>query len=177
MRCFVVLLSLMISLLPATSALADEDQRAREIRTTFLFHIANYTIFPSQEQENPHLTFCFLESAPYLYEQEFAKVGVRQLNGMPTQAFRLNSIEDAEARHCDVLLVDKSEESEQVYAALEALNRKLVTVGVTRRFTNQGGLVSLVEQQSKINVFIDRKQYRKSPLKFSSLLLRHAKFL
>jgi hypothetical protein len=52
----------------------------------------------------------------------------------------------------------------------------MVSVGETRSFIENGGMLTIVPLQSKMKIFFSKQQYEKTTLKFSSLLLKRASF-
>lgn len=155
---------------------AQLGSSAAEIRTTFVFHIANYMSLPEDYDNGRNITFCFVEDTPYKYYNLFVKAGIKQLRGLQVSALKIEKIADVPSAECQLAFFGRSKESAALFSALEQFNSRIVTIGETRNFVKKGGIVGLVELQSRVKVLINRQEYDRSSTKFSSLLLRHARF-
>ena len=174
--CKCLLTVVLLTILLSPNLAAQRGSGAKDIRTTFVFHIANYMSLPDDFENQRNITFCFIEDAPYTYYNLFTGTGIKQLRGLGVNALSVQKIEDIAGAGCQLAFFSKSKESDALFAALTQLNLEIVTIGETRNFVNRGGIVALVELQSRIRVLINREEYDRTATKFSSLLLRHARF-
>ncbi len=170
------ILIFIIGFLAPQLGVAQLSSRAQDIRATFIFHIANYMSLPQKAKNSQRLTFCFLENAPYTYYEHFAKLNIKELRGLTVQVRKISKWQEIPDSECQLVFFDRKHEKEDVFAMLKTLNTNVVTIGESRNFVDRGGIVGLVELQSRIKVFINRQEYSKSSIKFSSMLLKHAKF-
>jgi hypothetical protein len=152
------------------------DSNADEIRSTFMFHIANFTKFPDQILISQKLTFCFMEDESSVIHKEFSVANIVRLQNLEVVGRKVTEVSDLQRISCQLLFVSAAKESPEVFAMLEALNNRTVSIGETRNFLKKGGLISLEEQQSKIQIMINQALYANSLMKFRSPLLKHAKF-
>lgn len=160
-----------------THARQVEYDSAERIRTTFLIHVARYTVFPDSTTEANDRSFCFLENTDGEHYLEFkeilARYSIKSVNLTPIQ---LGDHDEFEQHQCDFAFVDEEKESQQVFAMLENKRDETIFVGETNRFIENGGLISLIERQAKVRVFINQQKYRGGVIRFSSKLLKHSKF-
>lgn len=167
--------ALLFCLIPALVT-AQGSSSAAEIRTTFIYHIANYMTLPQKVKNSQQLTFCFFEDAPYNYYSRFKDANIPQLRGFAVRAIQISELNTVTESGCQLVFFDRKQENQAVFAMLKSLNNNIVTIGESRNFVDQGGIVGLVELQSRIKVIINRQEYTRSSVKFSSLLLKHVKF-
>lgn len=149
---------------------------ADEIRATFIFHIANFTNFPEQVLITQKLTFCFLEDKHNSIQQEFNIANITKLQSLDVVGVQISAYSDLQKISCQLLFVGASKESPELFAMLKVLNNRTVSIGETRNFLKKGGLISLEEKKSRIQIMVNKTLYANSSMKFRSSLLKHAKF-
>lgn len=175
-RWFNVTLILLFASMGSQAAINRFGSDADQIRSTFLFHIANYTNFPEQLKVTETITFCFLEDSNQRLFKEFNRSKIKRLQNLDLVGKTIEQSSELKANLCQLLFVDSTRESSTLFAMLKTLNDNTVSIGETRNFLKQGGLISLEERKSKIQIMINRELYTDSSTKFSSLLLKHVKF-
>lgn len=131
---------------------------------------------PDETDNQQKITFCFIEDAPYTYYNLFLDKGITTLRGLEIQAHKLDSEQELTGKDCQLAFFSEGKESDSLFDSLRAINSRVVTIGESRGFVSRGGIVGLVEMQSRVRVLINRREYNRTPTKFSSLLLRHARF-
>lgn len=156
---------------PARATASEPD----ELRASFLYHIAHYTIYPENNQPDT-FNFCFYESEDNVHSAIFNGLPKKQVKERDVQVLKVDINNDAQLKPCQLLFINQHAETKEVYARLEQLNKRLVTVGETRGFVENGGLLTIVPLKSKMKIFISKQQFENTPLKFSSLLLKRASF-
>lgn len=152
------------------------NSNADEIRSTFIFHIANFTIFPEQILINQKLTFCFMEDERDSIYKEFTLAKIVRLQNLEVIGKQVSGYSDLQQFSCQLLFVSAAKESSELFAMLKVMNNKTVSIGATRNFLKKGGLISLEEQRSRIQIMVNQSIYTNSLMKFRSPLLKHAKF-
>ncbi len=172
----IIVIALLALFFGQTYAQSRAEAEAEDIRTTFIYHIANYMSLPDDLDDQEKITFCFIEDAPYTYYNLFMKKGITKLRGLDIEAYQLNSKEEMAGKGCQLAFFSESKENDALFNSVRAINSRVVTIGETRSFVNRGGIVGLVEMQSRVRVLINRREYNRTSTKFSSLLLRHARF-
>ena len=169
------LLAILLLTAPISQANLAEEFKPEELRASFLYHIAHYTIYPENNQPDT-FNFCFYESENNQHSSLFENLPKKKVKEREVRLLKVD-INDAQAvKQCQLLFINQHSESEEVYARLPQLNKTLVTVGETRQFIENGGLLTIVPLKSKMKIFVSQKQFDNTPLKFSSLLLKRASF-
>ena len=146
------------------------------LRTSFLYHIAHYTVYPEESLDVSEFHFCFFESKNQNHSEVFKAIPKKRIKDRNIRLVRFDSSEEAEFSRCQLLFVNKEAESKELFEQLEKLNRTLVSARETRSFIEKGGMVTIVPLQSKMKIFFSHQQYENTALKFSSLLLKRANF-
>lgn len=147
-----------------------------QVRSAFLYQMAKFIEFP-KTNSNSSLTFCFYS----LKEGPGAVLSANNgltINTRPIEVFEVNpalSLADLSER-CDITYVDESHENDILasWTAPTALNT--VTVGESLSFLEQGGVAALVQEGSKIRLYINKQTMDKHNFKVLSRLLAVAKF-
>lgn len=147
-----------------------------KMRASVMVNLANYVNYHEYEQNTQRLAFCFLEDAPYIYHNLLTASDTMYLRGKELNVFRISEQEELLTKNCQLLFVDQNNESGALFAMLEEVNVTMMTIGESNNFINKGGIVGLIETQSRIKVFINKKEYSRTAMRFSSLLLKHVKF-
>lgn len=152
--------------------------KPEQLRASFLYHIVHYTNYPA-EKRRPRASkvhFCFLEAGKPRHSTIFKDWRQKKIREKDIDLVHISNIEHLEQHDCELLFVDKDAESDAIFDRLSSLNKEMVSVGETRDFVERGGMVTIVPLQSKMKIFLSREQYERSPLKFSSLLLKRVSF-
>lgn len=150
--------------------------KPEELRASFLYHIAHYTNFPDESLRSDTFNFCFLESADRPHTRVFHRLPKKRIKEKDIRLISLEGPGELDENECQVLFIGKQAESQELFARLERLNKTIVSVGETRDFIENGGMITIVPLQSKMRIFFSQEQYENTTLKFSSLLLKRANF-
>lgn len=160
---------------PATT-LHAQSFKPEALRTSFLYHIAHYTNYPDNVLNINRFNFCFLETEEQAHSELFELLPKKQVKERNIQLVRLTSENDELIKECQLLFINKEAESKSLYDKLVQLNKTMVSVGETRGFVENGGMITIVPLQSKMKIFFSREEFENTRLKFSSLLLKRANF-
>lgn len=150
--------------------------KPEELRASFLYHIAHYTNYPDESFSNNTFNFCFMEDANQSHTKVFDKLPKKRLKDKDIKLVSLEKPEQISGDQCQVVFIGKQAESQELFAKLQELNKTIVSVGETRDFIENGGMITIVPLQSKMRIFFSQEQYENTSLKFSSLLLKRANF-
>ncbi|MDO6695803.1 YfiR family protein [Aliiglaciecola sp. 3_MG-2023] len=151
----------------------DFEVTPTSIRSTFFLHVVNYSQW---QQRFTSLKFCSMEQAPQQHYQILQKSDLVTKNNLKIDLQLVNTFSDAIEQRCNYIFIDKSQESKLLYKDLKQTSLSIVTIGETIAFLRNGGLVSLIEENGKIKIYINKQQYANSPVKFSARLLKYANF-
>lgn len=150
--------------------------KPEQLRTSFLHHIVHYATYPQGQMGNDRIGFCFYEGPEKTHFSIFQSLPAKKLKDRNTVAVEIENISDIDTQKCQLLFVSRQVESSELFLKLQDWNKRMVSVGETRDFVERGGLITIVPLQSKMKIFLSRKQYENSDLKFSSLLLKRVNF-
>lgn len=150
--------------------------KPEQLRTSFLYHIVHYTNYPESAFSGDTIKFCFLEGNDKAHANIFKALPKKTVKDREVELVELNDINEIAGAHCQLLFVGKDAENDRLFGMLSVLNQELVTVGETRDFIENGGMVTIVPLQSKMKIFFSQTQYENTALKFSSLLLKRVSF-
>lgn len=169
----ITLLALLIGQWQGASA---QSFKPEELRASFLYHIAHYTSYPEESFAQDTFNFCFLEDEKQAHTRVFDKLPKKRLKDKDIKLLSLTTPEQLKKDNCQVIFIGKQAESRELFAKLGELNKTIVSVGETRDFIENGGMITIVPLQSKMRIFFSQEQFENTSLKFSSLLLKRANF-
>lgn len=151
---------------------SDAPTREYEIKAAFLYHFARFVEWSGEDAEE-EMALCVLGSDPFgraLDNLEGKAVRdraltVRRLDGMQA------------AQSCHILFISASEQGRlpQLLNALQA--GEVLTVGETKTFTKDGGMIRLFEAGNKIRFEVNLEAARRAQLTISSRMLKLADVL
>ncbi|CCQ10715.1 hypothetical protein PALB_15820 [Pseudoalteromonas luteoviolacea B = ATCC 29581] len=163
---------LLILLFSATASAKTPEQ----VRSAFLFQMSKFIEFP-KTQANDNLRFCFFDINEGPGKILSNNVGL-SINNRPIQVLQINSalslIELSE--RCDITYIDEKHENDILSAWAEPIALNTVTVGESLAFLEQGGVAALVQEGSKIRLYINKQVMNRHNFKVLSRLLAVAKF-
>ncbi|BDX08104.1 YfiR family protein [Planctobacterium marinum] len=176
LKVFKRLTSILVMSLVTWQAGYAQSFKPEELRASFLYHIAHYTSYPDESFNDNTFNFCFMEDANQSHTRVFNKLPKKRLKDKDIKLVSLETPEQLNGDQCQVIFIGKQAESQELFAKLEKLNKTIVSVGETRDFIENGGMITIVPLQSKMRIFFSQEQYENTSLKFSSLLLKRANF-
>ncbi|WP_462152516.1 YfiR family protein [Pseudoalteromonas xiamenensis] len=147
-----------------------------QVRSAFLFQMAKFIEFPKSQTENS-LRFCFYTLKEGPGSVLSSNTGL-SINDKPIQVKEINSalsLVDLSDR-CDITYVDESHENDILNAWTEPMALNTVTVGESLAFLEHGGVAALVQEGSKIRLYINKQVMNRHNFKVLSRLLAVAKF-
>lgn len=171
----IVWITLLLSLTLSISIYA-QSAKPEELRVSFLYYIAHYTTFPNTNFEGDHFNFCFLESGSKAHSKAFESLPKKSVQEFEINIIHLQSSEIEALKKCQLLFINKTAQSTELFKTLTTLNETVVSIGETRAFIENGGLLTIVPLQSKMKIFFSKQEFENTTLKFSSLLLKRASF-
>lgn len=147
-----------------------------QVRSAFLYQMAKFIEFP-KATSGASLTFCFysLKDGPGAVLS--ANNGLT-INTKPIEIFEVNqalSLTDLSER-CDITYVDENHENDILASLSTQTALNTVTVGESLSFLEHGGVAALVQEGSKIRLYINKQTMNSHNFKVLSRLLAVAKF-
>ncbi len=146
---------------------AGAELRVNEVKAAFLYNFANFVTWPRDAFESPRspLYYCIWGTSPVrplLADLLRGEV----VNGHP---LRLAPAGARDHSHCQILFV-----SAEVDLRAPLPRHGVLTVGETRAFLRQGGMIALVPHERRIRPLIARRTAEAAGIRISSKLLRIA---
>jgi hypothetical protein len=161
--------------LAAPGSLRGEGPSEYEVKAAFLYNFTKFVEWPPSAfaEGNAPLRLCVLGEDPFGRSLN-AAVGV----GEEVEGHRLTVVSTATLAHaagCQILFVSRSERERlpQILAPLKS--SPVLTVGDTKGFLDQGGIVNFILEGSKVHFEINPAAAEQAGLKISSKLLRLAR--
>lgn len=147
-----------------------------QIKAVFLFNFAQFVNWPTKTFAGPDEAFCIgiLGDDPFGSFLD-ATVKGEKVDSHPLVIARYSRIEDV--KNCQILFICKSEKdrSEKIFTYLK--NRKILTVGDSDGFLEDGGIISFSTKENKIHLMINPRAAKRANLSISSKVLRLAEIV
>ncbi|MFC3031076.1 YfiR family protein [Pseudoalteromonas fenneropenaei] len=147
-----------------------------QVRSAFLYQMAKFVEFPKSRTVNG-LRFCFftLDDGPGAVLQATKNLSI---NDLPIQILKIENNTNLRelSERCDISYVDENHENDILSAWTDTTALDTVTVGESLAFLEGGGVASLVQEGSKIRLYINKQAMNKHNFKVLSRLLAVAKF-
>lgn len=170
-------LVLVFLLLVGTSAAAlaaDSVSREYQVKAAFIYNFTKFVNWPPGhfETKDEPIVLGILGWNPFGSELAAAVEG-REVRGRAILVKELDSASDIES--VDVVFVPAGEERLLEGAALDSAHRAgVLTIGESRRFAGEGGIITLTMQADKVRFEINRQSAASGGLRLSAQLLQLA---
>jgi len=172
-------IALLAALLPAgfLSFARGETQPAPEyaVKAAFLFNFAKFVEWPDDAFADPAspLVLCVVGEDPF--GDALRSLKGKIVNGRPLAIRYLTTIEELD--RCHLLFVCPSEKPVLSKILQTTKGRSILTVGDMEGFTQDGGIINLVKEESRIGIEVNLEAAQRTRLKISSKLLALAKIV
>jgi YfiR/HmsC-like len=159
------------------SALAQsESPTEHQVKAAFLYNFAKFVEWPAEAFAAPNapLKLCVLGEDPFgsdLTELVHGKV----VNGHGVQVLNPQNLQ--QSINCHILFVSPSEKSKTRQIVESLRDKSVLTVGDTKGFSEQGGMVNFVLENDRVRFEINVTAAERARLKISSKLLNVAKLV
>ncbi len=167
-RTTALLAALGLFLVPASNGEGPEPVTEYQLKAAFLLNVARFVEWPEPVRDGP-IQFCVAGKDPFgdllpdvLRDQ--------RVQGRPLAAVHPRS--PAEMRQCRVLFVSASERKRAGDILKAVRGAPVLTVGETPRFAEDGGMVNMVLDASKIRLESNPDAVAQAGLRISSRLLQ-----
>lgn len=145
-----------------------------DLRAVYLFNFGRFVLWPADALEGESFRYCM--AADDVAERLRAVVQGERIGGLPVSIRLIPDGESLEGCHVLYLGSPLAEDS------AEWLERAgewpaLLTVGEERRFAEEGGMIGLTREGSRMMVVINQGAVGKSRLRISSKLIRMGKVI
>ena len=176
MKALLLSLALLLPLLPGQPAAESATDREHQVKAVFLYNFAQFVEWPDsafRDADTP-LVVGILGLDPFeTYLDEVVKG--EKVNNHEILVKRFKRIEDVD--YCHVLFVSDSEAPRLLQTLGVLKQRHILTVGESKAFSLQGGMVSFVTENGKIKLKVNLEAVQAAKLNVSSKLLRLAEIV
>ena len=147
-----------------------------QVKAAFLFNFAKFVEWPASSfsDASAPLRICVLGRDPF--GEELRNITKEKtVNGRKLEVSQVFDLQGA--RTCQILFIASSETArlKQIFASLRGTDA--LTVGDTKGFVEQGGMINFVLENSRVQFEVNRKAAEQGGLKISSKLLSVAKLV
>lgn len=147
-----------------------------QVKAAFLFNFAKFVEWPSSSfsDASAPLQICVFGQDPF-GEALRNITNEKTVNGRKFEIRQVSDLRDA--RSCHILFVASSGKipAKQIVEALRGAS--VLTVGDTKGFAEQGGMINFVLENDRVQFEVSRKAAEEAGLKISSKLLSVAKLV
>ncbi|TMP38833.1 DUF4154 domain-containing protein [Pseudoalteromonas citrea] len=147
-----------------------------EVRSAFLYQMAKFIEFPNQ-QTKATTRFCFysINKGPGAILSENKNLTVRN---RPIEVIKIDKNTNIMelSQQCDITYIDELSENDILSTWTDTTSLNMVLVGDSIKFLEGGGIASLVQEGSKIRLYINRRQITQHNFTVLSRLLAVSKF-
>ncbi len=147
-----------------------------EVKAVFLYNFAKFVEWPPEASEtsDPGFTFCVVGRDPFGDSLEQVVRG-KSVNG---RALKLRRVRAAsQARTCQIAFISASERKrlQQILDSMSGV--RVLTVGDTEGFVEQGGMINFALEEDRVRFEINLGAAERAGFKISSKLLSLAKIV
>ena len=173
-RALLLGLVLVLAAAPGLPALAEQQSVGEyKVKAAFLYNFTKFVEWPNHAFPDAAAPIVIAVLGEDPFGDAFDILKGKTVQGRPIVVRRIASL--AEAARVNILFVASSEKSRlgSVLPAAEGMHA--LTVGDTKGFAEQGGMIQLVRDGDKIGFEVNLDASRRAELKISSKLLTLAK--
>lgn len=163
-----------LAMMPAQGA--EITAREYEVKAAFLFNLGSFINWLEGTIGDTDAPFhiCVLGDDPFGERLDAITAG-QKINGHPVEIRRLNDV--SQAVGCEELFVSDSEQM-RLPAVFETLRGKpVVTVGESRNFIVNGGMIQFFRRDNKIRLMLDPEAFEETGVRPSANLMRIAQLV
>ncbi len=146
---------------------------SHQIMAVFVYNLTNFVTWPDEKFKGPDtpLFIGILGNDPFEGMLEKVVKG-ETVNGRPIAVQQDSEIHNLS--HCHIVVISSSMKMNLPQIFVEAGKYKVLTVGDTEGFAQQGGMVNLISVAGRMRLEVNLRAARKAGLQISSKLLNLA---
>lgn len=165
-------LALLLIFIPLIVNAKSPDQ----VRSAFLYQMAKFIEFPEEEAKKS-IQFCFysMDSGPASNLKSATNLSIRNKPIKLVEAKKTWTYRELSSA-CDITYIDETNENDILSAWTDTIESNMLTVGESIEFLERGGIASLVQEGSKIRLYINKQALEKQYFIVRSRLLAVSKF-
>ncbi|MDO9425135.1 MAG: YfiR family protein [Methylobacter sp.] len=162
-----------VVLLLSQQVIADDVDVEYKVKAGYLYNFTKFITWPEDNSETFNL--CIAGEDPF--GDLIDPIEQRSAFGRAIKLFRFNSLN--KEQHCHILFISASIKDNLLLKGMLTVHdtNKSLTVGESKEFAAQGGMIGFVNRQDKIKLQINLKMLQQSGLKISAKLLEVAELI
>jgi len=170
-------------IVPFSESKTQSDDLSRII-AAFVYHISKFVTWPdsSSDSLNNPLKLCILAQGEASLLQQFSELRSKKAQGRTIQVIAFDNKQKL-SRHievdgpCHILFASNGEWNEFTHSEIKRLRASTLLIGKSRHFLEGGGMMSLIQVESKIRIFLNPESMAQSQIKLESRLRSLARTL
>lgn len=149
------------------------DDVEYKVKAGYLYNFTKFITWPEDNSETFNL--CIVGEDPF--GDLIDPIEQRSAFGRPIKLFRFNSFN--KEQRCHILFISTSIKDNLLLKGMLVIHDvdKTLTVGESKEFAAQGGMIGFINRQGKIRLQINLKMMQQSDLKISAKLLEVAELI
>lgn len=174
-RVIMMMAVLIGSLSVPTIQAAEEVKKEYVVKAAFLYNFAKFVVWPDDQlgEDRGPVTICIVGQDPFGNALEpFQKKTVK---GRALSFERVEGLD--EIAQCHVLFISSSEKEKLPFILQRIKNRNILSVSDMEGFAEAGGMINLVNRESKVRFQINVDAVGREGLEMSSKLLHLAEIV
>jgi YfiR/HmsC-like len=147
-----------------------------QVKAAFLFNFAKFVEWPSNSFSDASAPFRICVLGPDPFGQELRDItNEKTVNGRKLEVDHVVDLQNA--RSCHILFITSSRKMSMKQIVEGLRGASVLTVGDTRGFAEQGGMINFVVENDQVQFEVSRRAAEQAGLKISSKLLSVAKLV
>lgn len=168
--CVFFTISSFIITTPAQSI--EKDFPEAKIKAAYLFNFLRFIEWPDDHYADTHICVVGRKDE---YHDAFKALGSQSLNNQNIIIRELNDIDSSQVLHnCQIIFVTSTASHRQKLVFNTLKNSTALTVGESKGFVRQGGMINFIEKDGKIRFEINLRTANEAGLRITSKILRIA---
>jgi YfiR/HmsC-like len=160
-------------LLFSQQVIADEADVEYKVKAGYLYNFTKFITWP--EDNSTTFNLCIVGEDPF--GDLIDPIEQRSAFGRPIKLFRFNSFN--KEQRCHILFISNSIKDKHLLKGMLVVQDvdKSLTVGESKDFATQSGMIGFINREGKIKLQINLKMLQQSDLKISAKLLEVAELV
>ncbi|NTS78525.1 YfiR family protein [Catenovulum sp. SM1970] len=162
---------------PLSAAAQNTD--ATKLTVAYLYQMSKFTKWQQEafSDDNAKLEICYVGQQTPTLEALLNKLASRKSNGreIATHHFADGQIILKQKQACQLIYFSEQTWLELSYEQQAAITKQRLTIGDSKAFLKQGGMLALIPVKSKLAIFVNPKAVEQSQIQLEARLLALAK--
>lgn len=159
---------------PSQSLASAQTASEYQVKAAYLYNFAKFVEWPARNYTSPTspIALCVLDDPSFVSELNRIVKG-KVVANHPVSVVPVHTPE--QSRNCHILFINSLHDGQARHIIEILRDTSVLTVGETRRFVEDGGIITFVLQDDRIQFQVNHKAAKQAGLSISSRLLAVAK--